>query len=56
MSEINDIEESPEGNFPINKKFIQKYQQTDHSIRTKYKYGTYHNFCVGSNIDLKPIM
>ena len=42
MSEINYIEELPEGTFPINLKFIQKYQTSEPSIRAKYKDGTYH--------------
>ena len=34
---------------------IQKYQRTEPSIKSKYKYGTYHKgyFGGGSNIDLK---
>ena len=32
MSEIDDIEELPEGTFPINLKLIQKYQRTEPSI------------------------
>ena len=57
MSEINDIEELPEGIFPINLKFIQKYHWTEPSIIAKYKYGTYNkdSFHGGSNIDLKLI-
>ena len=58
MSEINDTEEIYEGTFPINLKFIQKYQRTEPSIKAKYKDGTYHkgSFHRGSNIDLKLIM
>ena len=41
MSEINDIEEIPEGTFPINLKFIKTYQRLEPSIITKYKDGTY---------------
>ena len=54
MLEINDIEELPEGNFPINLKLIQKYQRLEPIIRYKYKDGTYHKcyFLGGSNIDL----
>ena len=57
MSEINDIEELPEGNFPINLKPIKKYQQSEPSLMAKYKYGTYHKgyFGGGSNIYLKLI-
>ena len=53
MSEINDIEELSEGNFPINLKLIQKYQQWEPSILAKYKTGTYHKgyFFWGSNMD-----
>ena len=32
VSEINDIKELPEGNFPINLKLIQKYQRSEPSI------------------------
>ena len=58
MSEINDIEELPEGNFPINLKLIQKYQRSEPSIRSKYKHGAYHKgyFRGVSIIDLKLIM
>ena len=57
MSKTNDIEEIPEGTFPINLKLIQKYQRPEHSITAKYKDGTYHkeSFCGGINIDLKLI-
>ena len=52
MSEINDIEEIPEGGFPINLKLIAKYQWKEPSLLAKYKDGTYHkgSFCGGSNI------
>ena len=55
MSEINYIEELPEGTFSINLKVIQKYQQAEPSITAKYEYGTYHKdyFCGGSNTYLK---
>ena len=58
MSEINDIEETPEGNFPINLKIIAKYQRTEPSLMAKYEYGKYHKryFCGGSNIDINLIM
>ena len=58
MSEIKYIEETPEGNFPINSKLIQKYQQAEHSIKSKYIDGTYHKvyFCGGNDIDLKLIV
>ena len=58
MSEIYDTEELPEGNFSINLKLIQKYQQTEPSITDKYEDGTYHKgyFREGSNNDLKLIM
>ena len=42
MSEINDIEELPEGTFPIKLKLIQKYQQVEPSIIAKYNNGIYH--------------
>ena len=35
VSEINDIEELPEGNFPINLKLIKKYQRTEPSLIAK---------------------
>ena len=58
MSEINDNEEIPEGNLPINLKLIKKYQWTEPSLMDKYKDGMYHkgSFCVGSNIDTNLIM
>ena len=57
MSEINDTEEIPEGNFPVDLKLIQKYQREEPRITAKYKYGMYHKgyFYGGSNIDLKLI-
>ena len=57
MSVINDIEELPEGTFPINLKLIPKYQRTEPSIIAKYKTGKYHkgSFREGSNIDLNLI-
>ena len=55
MSEINDIEKLPEGIFPFNLKFTQKYQWKKPIIKAKYKYGTYQKgyFRGGSNIDIK---
>ena len=57
MSEINDIEEIPECNLPINLKLIQNYQQLEPSIKAKYKDDTYHkgSFHGCSNIDIKLI-
>ena len=57
MSEINDIEEVPEGIFGINLKSIQEYQRTEPSITDKYKDGTYHkgSFSGGRNIDFNLI-
>ena len=54
MSEINNIEEIPEGDFPINLKLIQKYQRLEPSILAKYKNDMYQegSFRGGSNIDL----
>ena len=43
MSEINDTEELYEGTFLISWKLIPKYQQTESSIKAKYKDGMYHN-------------
>ena len=37
VSEINDTEELSEYTFPINLKWIQKYQQSEPSIIAKYK-------------------
>ena len=42
MSEINNIEEIPKDNFPINLKFIHKHQREEPIITAKYKDGTYH--------------
>ena len=42
VSEINDTEEIPEGNFPINLKLIQRYQLSEPSITSKYEDGKYH--------------
>ena len=42
MSEINDKEEIPEINFPINFKLIQQHQRLERSIMAKYKNGMYH--------------
>ena len=57
MSEINDIEQLPEGIYPINLNLIQIYQQTETSIIAKYKYDTDQkgSFRGGSNIDLNLI-
>ena len=58
MPEINDKEEIPEGNFPINLKLIKEYQWTEPSLMDKYKDSTYHksSFCSGINIDINLIM
>ena len=52
MSEINDIEELPEGTFPINLKLIQKYQRLEPRTLDKYGNGMYQKgpFRGGSNI------
>ena len=52
MSEINYIEELPEGTFLINLKLIQKYQRAEPSLMGKYKNDTYHmgSFSGGSSI------
>ena len=57
MSEINDIEEIPEGTFPINLKITHEYQGVESSITAKYKDGTYHkgSFRGVVNIDIKLI-
>ena len=57
MSQINNIEELPEGTFPINLKLIQKYQRMEPSIKSKYKDGTYHkvSFRGGINKNIKLI-
>ena len=58
MSEINDNEEIPEGNFPINLKLIKEYQWIEPSLMDKYKYGTYHKGSLfeGIYIDINLIM
>ena len=55
MSGINYIEELPEGTFPINLKWIQKYQRLEPSIIAKYRNCRYHRgyVCGGINVDLK---
>ena len=57
MSEINNIEEIPQGTFPINLKLIKPHQRLEPSITAKYNTGTYQkvSFCGGSNINLKLI-
>ena len=57
MSEINDIEELPEGIFLLIKS-DKIYKRQEPSIKSKYKYGTYHKSYLrgGSNIYLKLIM
>ena len=57
MSEINDIEEIPEGTLSINLKLIQQHQQAEPSLMAKYKNGTYHKgyFRGGSNDNLSLI-
>ena len=57
MSEINDIEELPEGTFPINIKLIVKHQRQEPSMSAKYKNGKYHKGYLheGSNIDISLI-
>ena len=54
---MNNIEELPEGTFPINLKLIQKYQRMEPSIKSKYKDGTYHkvSFHGGNNIEINLI-
>ena len=57
VSEINDIEEIPEGTFSIDLKLIKTYQRLEPSITAKYKYGTcQQGYLHGvSNIDIKVI-
>ena len=57
MSEIYDIEEIPEGTFPIHLKFIKAYQRLETSLMDKYKDDTYQqgSFRGGINIYLKLI-
>ena len=57
VSETNDIEELPEGNFPMNLKFIAKHQREGPSIIATYQDGIYHKgyFNGFSNIDLNLI-
>ena len=42
LSEINDTEELPEDNFPININLIAKHQREEPSIIAKYQDSTYH--------------
>ena len=58
MQEINDIEEIPEGNFPVGFKLIQRHQRAEPSLMDKYKYITYHKvyFRGGINDDLSLII
>ena len=58
MPEINDNEEIPEGNFPINLKLIKEYQRKEPSLMDKYKDGTHHKGYFGSGIiiDINLIM
>ena len=57
MSEINEIEEVPEGTFPINIKLNKKFQRLEPNTIAKYTTGNYQKGCFigGSNIDLKLI-
>ena len=57
MTEINDTKEIPEGTFPVNLKLIKQHQQTEPSLLSKYKDGTYHTgyFHGESNIYLNLI-
>ena len=43
VSEINDTEEIPEGNFPINLKLIQKYQREEPSIKDFHRQNINNN-------------
>ena len=57
MSEINDTEETPAGNFPTDLKLTAQYQRTEPILMAKYKEGTYqkNSFCGRSNIELNLI-
>ena len=57
VSEINYIEDIPEGALLIIFQLIQKYQRAEPIITYKYKDGTYHKgyFRGDNNIDLKLI-
>ena len=57
MSEIDDTEELHMGNFPINLKIIEHYQQKYPCLKAKYEMGRYHkvSFCGGKNIYLNLI-
>ena len=52
MPKINDNEEIPEGNFPINLRLIKEYQWTEPRLMDKYKDGTYHKGCFYEWIDI----
>ena len=58
MSEINNTDELPKDNSPINLKLIQKYQRTEPSIGSKYKDGMFHKSSLRevSNIHLELII
>ena len=57
VPEINDIEEIPEGTFPINLKLFKKYQWSEPILMAKYQDGTCHKgyFYGESNIDINLI-
>ena len=57
MSEINDIEQIPKGDFTIILKLIARYQRTEPGLMAKYKYGMYHigSFRGGSNKNINLI-
>ena len=57
MSEINHIEEIPEGTFPINLKLIKTYQWLEPIITVEYTTDNYQrgSLCGGSNNNLKLI-
>ena len=42
VSEIDNIKEIPDGNFPINLTLIQRHQRVEPSLMAKYKNFMYH--------------
>ena len=57
MSEISDVKEIPEGDFPINLRLIQRHQWAEPSLTAKNKGGKYQKgyFREGSNKNLSLI-
>ena len=52
MSEINDIKEIPEGDFPINLTLLKYYKRKKLILMSKYKDGAYHKSSFSGVIDI----